>query len=683
MNTAAGGTEPDEIKTDGSPRSRPVGNGWLAGIVLGILIGLWALPPVRYTLSSQFYFALNQDSMPWMNSLDTRRSLTEAGRLDAAAASLPGDYLLQVGRATALVEAGGVHEPAPGSLSSRASDGLDHTDRSLVRLTLVARQFSTAPGACAHLARYMMGDRVRIQRDDEFSPDQPPLSAPNAPTRAVSLPARLRDVKLMEWSLRAGERADPNNAFWPTMLATTYFAAGRDRDALHELLRVPHKSRWDAYIYEEVLGQWRLYSLAYGDQGALQKIGPLSVVAFPHLHEIRTMAYLARAYADRAAALGQTAEAVRLRHALAYLGVTMRDTASWAYEALYGTDLLLISTTESDSTAAQDTIRSLAKWVDLSTDYLRLLRTAKLKEETAWLYTQVQLGIDLRERLNSARQDASYPGIPPGIPLMPLFGSWMTGVCLVQQALLLVLTFALVIPGYRLLVLQHPRARLLRLLSVLTVGGIIGISGLRLFYGVPSPPLAVVFLFSATLLLLIAIHCVTLLCWRLLRREELSAADRESAYRSQFRGRWNRKAAASMLTVLLVPGLILLLWLNPILSRLHPVAVLLTNLLSEPLPLTAHETIPLGLLTCMLPLALAVALCLWGLRRRVAPLAAVCLGLRQLVFPTLVCLTLTYLVLLNGTLRADAEASRAINEAAQNDLHWVLTHSEPEAPEHN
>src|SRR5579862_8936590 len=45
--------------------ARPPVSGWLVGIVAGVLIGLWALPPVRYTLSSQLQFALATDGAPW------------------------------------------------------------------------------------------------------------------------------------------------------------------------------------------------------------------------------------------------------------------------------------------------------------------------------------------------------------------------------------------------------------------------------------------------------------------------------------------------------------------------------------------------------------------------------------------------------------------------------------------
>ena len=337
-------------------------SGWLAGAVLGVLIGLFAFPAVRYTLAAQMEFALAEDSVPWISSLDAHRTAREGPRLDQVAAKYPDDYLLQVGRATALATAGGVRDARPASFA-RPED-IDPSDHTLVRLAAVTRSFATTPGAYAHLARYLMVDRVRIQRDELLTTG---ATAQKPNTRGAPLalfadaPSR-RNIKIMEWALRSGERLDSDNAFWPTMLATTYFAAGQDEMALDALARASRKPRWDAYIYEEVLGQWRLYSAAYGDHGATQKIGPLSLVVFPHLHEIRLMGEMARGHAERLAKLKRGADAARIRRSLARLGVTLRDNAGWAFEALYGTNLFFIACTDIDSTITPSRIRTPSEW---------------------------------------------------------------------------------------------------------------------------------------------------------------------------------------------------------------------------------------------------------------------------------------------------------------------------------
>jgi hypothetical protein len=724
------------------PRPRAI-SGWLIGIVCGVLIGLWAFPPVRYTLSSQLQFAIANDNLPWMRALDSQRNIHEATRLDSVSAGASDDYLLQVGRATALAELGSLRDMSP-PRSFPVDEHYD--DRTLVRLTVVARNFPRAPGAYAHLARYMMLGRIRIVRAEldepppenrgqgtgtssnpapharRLTPDPQPdtpgaarrVEEPNTPGAARrgeepdtpgaarrgeepptpdadptvrSLKAGRRDVRLMEWALKAGERDDPTNAFWSAMLATTYFAAMRDDEALRALARAARKSRWDTYLYEEVLGQWRLYSTAYGDQGAMQKIGPLSLLAFPHVREMRHMAEMARWYADRAAAQGKEAEAIRIRANLFSLGLIMRNTAQWAYEALCGMELFFIGTTDSADGPIYNSIHDEKEWRQAAAGFLRLLKRNNHVRDLPGLHDEVEANCALRQRVDYARFDASYPGMPPGIPLVPLFGNWMAGILLLQQMLTLGAVTALVFLGQRAArkrrLLRHQQA-LVTALCFLT-----GVSATLVCFGEPSARTATVFLIGLTLLLVLGMEA-----WhqrwtaRIGRNFSLGVANPiPNAYQlplhflngpTEVEARWNGAVTMQMLTALILPGLTLLYLIRPILSGLHPVAILLTASLGGLRTATPGDALQSALLASALTLAIAFTAGVWALYRRVAPLEAMCVGLRRLALPAVACLLVTYLLLLNRTLSLDAQASRAINEAAQNDLQWVLTHSEPE-----
>ncbi len=133
-----------------------------------------------------------------------------------------------------------------------------------------------------------------------------------------------------------------------------------------------------------------------------------------------------------------------------------------------------------------------------------------------------------------------------------------------------------------------------------------------------------------------------------------------------------------MLALLLVPGLGILYLLRPVLSSLHPAAVLLTSLMGDVRTVTPGDALELALLVVGLPLIIALAAGLWGMYRNISPMAGALIGLRRMTLPIIACLVLTYLALLNRTLLLDAQASRAIQKAAKNDLQWVLTHSETE-----
>ena len=658
-------------------------------MVIGILAGLWMLPPVRYTLGSQLRFALVQDSLPWLRSLDSQRSQREQVELDVTASLLPDDYLLQVGRATVSVTAGSPR-PAPLASIALADNAPGPSDRALLQRTRVARDFPLAAGAQAHLARYMMiSDRIRVQRAE--------LAKGN------TIPPRFTDVKLMTWALNNGKRIDPDNAFWTAMLATTYFAAGRDSLALDALAQSAQQTRWDSYLYEEVLGQWRLYSLAYGDHGAAQKIGPLSLLAFPHLQELRHMAEMARWYADQAAAQGDVSKAIRIRRSIRGLGHILRDNATWAFEALYGTDLLLISACDSDSASQASAIHTVRQWEKQAQRYLAFLKQAGRRSEITLLYTEVEESCRLRAQVDGARADASYPGIPPGIPLIALFGAWMTGVCLLQQSLLLCLGVGSAWVWQQWAKQGRSAPRMARLLAWWFLAGITTGIGLLLFTNLPSSRLAIFFFAGIGALLVMGADAIQQVGVRRadksttanlpptepLFSSSLDSAEWEPALlrgsslpyaveQGRVAERWGRGTTLRFLIALLVPCLLLLWQLHPLLSSLHPVALLLEALMGIDPPASGVHALQVGLLACALPLTLVVELCAWAMWRRVRVTAAVTYGLRRLFLPALTGCVVLYLLLLNQTLRLDNEASHAINEAAKDDLHWVLTHSENE-----
>ena len=684
-------------------------SGWLVGMALGVLIGLCLLPPVRYTLGSQLRFALAQDGLPWVLSLDSERTLREAPRLDATAATLPDDYLLQVGRATAFVELGGVRA-APAPKVDHPDNAVDTSDHTLIRLTRVAHDFPIAAGAQAHLARYMMVDRVRIQRAElsqqteekkrrkeeeksqgtgnrEQGTVAKSLSTLNS--QLSTLPSRYTDVKLMRMALSNGERLDPDNVFWPAMLAATYFAAGRDTQALDALARCDRKTRWDSYIYEEILGQWRLYSLAYGDHGATQKIGPLSVIAFPHLRELRRMAEMARWHADQEAGRGNVREALQIRHHLLRLGALLRDTATWAYEALYGTDLILIAASDNDATPRQTTVRAVAQWQQQAQGYLEFLRANGKLSEITLLTTEVEESCKLRAQVDGARADASYPGIPPGIPLIALFSSWMTGVCLVQQLLLLAVCGAAAWLLRQSARKQTRLPRAMRLTGWFLVSAMVLISGFFLLTGLLSSRLAIVFLIGCGCLFALVAGNIQSRWWqwRRIRAEttrlfdEATATDTHEIASSEWQPmrveqRWHRGTTGRLLFFLINPYFAALWFMRPLLSGLHPVAQLLTSLMGMEPATSFGRVFQVALLSCAMPLMLVTGLCLWALWRRVPVLAAITLGMRRVLLPTAICIALAYLILLQQTLSLDTESTHAINEVARDDMHWVLTHSE-------
>lgn len=632
--------------------------GWLVGVLLGVCGSLLVLPPVRFMVLAQVRFALSNRALPFVNQFSGGPGDQEVSLFNRAAAAHPDDYLLQVGRATALAASGGLdRRSAHGSLAPQ--------DNTLYRLGVVMRTFPDAPGAYAHQARYMMNDRIRIE--PQTSAASANKSSPSTdPGEKLPDPD---DLSMMEWALRSGEKRDGDNAFWPTMLAVTCFAAHRDIDGMDALSRAAHKLRWDAYIYEEVLGEWRLYSAVYGDYGAVQKIGPLSLVSFPHLGEIRQMAQLVRHIAESDVGKGNVAHAVKLRRELLTLGMIMRDRSQWAYEALIGTDVCIISGTDSNSPLVPARVRTSAQWKQNGAGYLSLLERTHRNFDIAFVSREIDTSCTLRNRIDMARFDRSYPGIPPGIPLADLFGNWMASVYIVQQILAFTLMTATMSLWQRASSFGFSVRATAQAGWIWLVSGVC-ISGFLMFAGVPSIGVAATFL---CLLLLLIVGLVNRIqqAFGLERKSDTSevGAPNDNAR--------SKRIAAAVAIAAALPPIIVIFASRDYLSAQHPIAAALTSLVDVGHNMSIRETFMHALMACGVPLLAVFGLLVMSVFKRKMAVATSARVLVAMTPATIMVLGLAYVVLLNRTLMLDSEASRAISEAAKNDLQWVLTHSEP------
>ncbi len=642
------------------PRTRIKSKKSRLGLIIGVLLGSFftfcAFPNIRDTFIAQINFATQQNSFPWIHWPEHKHNSEEIKRLDRVAADASADYLVQVGRATALAGEGGL-KLRPGDVKS-GIENVDYGDRTLYRLHRISLGFPSFPGAYGHLTRYMMSDRVRIIRKE----------LPSA--EAHSTPARLRDVRLMEWAIREGSIRDPQNAFWSAMLATTYFAAGRDSEGIRELAKIQHNARWDAYIYEEVLGQWKLYSLAYGDNGAAQKIGPLSLVAFPHLREIRHMAELARWHAEKLQSEGRYTEALRIRSSISRLGIIMRDSARWAYEALFGTDLVFIAYTDSAQSKSAASINSLNMWEKDASGFLTLLELIHRKSNLPLIRREIQISCDLRDRIDLARSDASFPGIPPGIPLMPLFADWMAGVCIIQQTATLAILWIVVAISCKFRLKNKKLSSSIRNLGTGAFFVIAFTSGGLQYFGVSSIAAAEVFYISIIFLLL-------MISENWVRRRSISSEDEVSRNEmiKLVQTHWTNRDTFRSVLNLFLPVTILLYFSRPFLSHLHPAAMLLSAVLTSAHFLTVEDTLRFALISLSVPIGMVILATIWSIRRYVFPTIGLQIWMQRTVISLFLCLSISYLVLISRTLSWDASASIAINQEAENDLQWILTHN--------
>ncbi|CEK20546.1 hypothetical protein CP488_02892 [Chthonomonas calidirosea] len=608
--------------------------GWYCGILIGVLGGLVVLPFTRNILAAQWETSLTSGYSSLVAPMHL--SASDSARLEWVANAEPSDVLVQMGFIAASLD----HPFSPTNFSVNT----------LARLVGLIQKHPNVAGLYALLVRVALQQESSEGITADVSLDPVPASRPNtlfsiAPQRAA----------ILDIALRRGEQLEPKNAFWPAMRAWLYFSNREEQRGEKALERIASTSQWDSHLYEQVLGEWRLYAQVFGDQGALQKIEPLTLLSFPHLQALRAMAFYVHDRAEQDIAEGHLPQAFRLHLGLAHLGTILRDTAPWAYEALLGTDLVLIAST-GDGTPLQGEgmVNSLATWEPYGRRYLTLLRRSGEETQALWLEHEIVKSLKLRRTLGLARAATPYDGVPPGVPLKALFSDWMLGVLTLQQMLGLLGSFC-ILGCAVLLIKRFPQTQLLVFLAL----AILFIGLLYLFSLLPSMGCALGVLISGVLLWLVG------LSWLSNRLFDQEEQRRELSWKT------------GVLCVVLATGVTAALWggLQAQIGQMHPLARVLSGLDS----VGPHEDQAQMLVRWFFGLSFALVVCLVGgtgsLLLKHRPLEGAFQVVRSLLWPALAFMAVVYLCLLQVTIRQDARTAAAIQEAAINDREWVLTHT--------
>jgi len=141
----------------------------------------------------------------------------------------------------------------------------------------------------------------------------------------------------MESEAAAGERLEPDNAYFSFMRATILFTIGRDDDAVQAIKAAGDKTSWNEYLIAEASGYWKLADLRSDGPKSIRDLSIMGAVLFPHYARLRTAATSAIYCAMQLEEKGQTEDALSIRLAVMKLGALMRSTqAQSAITALVG-----------------------------------------------------------------------------------------------------------------------------------------------------------------------------------------------------------------------------------------------------------------------------------------------------------------------------------------------------------
>jgi len=298
----------------------------LLGLALGVLLALVIAPQTRWLVRLQALTALRlYHPLPARNAPPpalpvpyTTSSQGDQARYEAVAARHPNDYAVQYAAAVA-----------------------DNShDETLAGLHALAARFPDRPTLYANLLRYETLGKVHLERPEENLLLGLPLSHKygfghsNAPA----------DLAAFDADAAAGERLDPDNAYFPLMRAVGLFAAFRDAEGLAAFRRASIKPSWREYCVDEVKARWRLHEEAFGDPGALGRVSIAASLLLPQYSQLRALARLILVKAVQQEAAGHREEGLQLREALRRCGDLMRAQTTYVIGSLVGNAICAIAT---------------------------------------------------------------------------------------------------------------------------------------------------------------------------------------------------------------------------------------------------------------------------------------------------------------------------------------------------
>ena len=283
----------------------------LLGIAAGILLALLVAPQTRWLVRLQALTVLHQYRPIGCESY-SRSPAGDARAYDTAAARHPNDFAVQYAQAA-----------------------LDGNASPAANLRALTQRFPNSPALYANLLREeSRRPLLSSAAGSKLSGDPPPSG---------SMPASPQEIAACNQDAEAGERADPDNSYFPLMLAYGLFAAHRDADALAAIKRASVKPVWNEYLTENVEAKWRLHTEAFGDPGALPQTAVWSSEVLPEYQRLRQAARIVVYQAMLKEQAGRKEEGYQLREAIRRCGDIMRVQSTTLIGSLVGVAITAIA----------------------------------------------------------------------------------------------------------------------------------------------------------------------------------------------------------------------------------------------------------------------------------------------------------------------------------------------------
>lgn len=288
----------------------------LFGVAVGVLATLALAPQTRWMVREQMLISIGRYHLLPLNSgAYTTSPAADRRQIDAAAASAPTDFGLQY----AAVCGPGHAEVAAGMRG-------------------LASRFPNEPALYANILRYDTLGAVRLARPEValLSGSKPELEYHPTPSTPAALAA-------FDKTAAAGERVDPDNAYFPFLRAVGLLAAHKDAAAEAAVRRAGEKTAWHEYTIDDVQSRWRLHRIAFDDKGVIPQVAIAADTLLPHFQAMRQVARVLTYRAMQKEKAGDVAGGLALRESLRRSGDLMRVQSDYLIGAIVGSSACAIA----------------------------------------------------------------------------------------------------------------------------------------------------------------------------------------------------------------------------------------------------------------------------------------------------------------------------------------------------
>ncbi len=385
----------------------------LVGVAVGVLLALLIWPATGWIVRSQMALTIPVPAVtaPW-----TVYVVEKPRAYHDAAVRHPQDFELQLADATL---ASTVDEPIT------AATRLKHLHELIQRFPDQAALYATT-------LRVASLGLVYVHRDETLWLDGDPIPASRATVNALeNTPEQLA---AFDRDAAAGERLDPENAYFPFMRAVGLFAAHRDAEALDALKRAARKPNWWEYFNAELEGKAKLHEATYGTSSALIRTMQAASILFPHYAQLRSVGRIAVSIAAQAEQAGHIEEGLSIREAVRECGSKMRVQSPALIGNLVG---IAIAQTSLARPAGAPPIKQTHSGAD---GWLReaqgrafdaFLQRNGHPEQIARIHAESAAGVETRELIQLHAADHA----PFDATVERLAGAWAGGTLLLSVAM--------------------------------------------------------------------------------------------------------------------------------------------------------------------------------------------------------------------------------------------------------